>query len=733
MPRRRLFLEWCAILLVSAGLALWAAASGATARLDLMLLDRASAQRAGPASDEVVIVAIDEASLAREGAWPWDRRRMAELVGRLDRAGARAVVLDVLFTEPGPPQADAALGEAMATAGMVIVPHGFVPARDRAEGFDILAPVAPVAAAARAMGHVLTEPDDDGTVRHVPIVVSEAGRRLPHLQVALHRWLQGGDPPALRGANPLVAPALAYRPAGAFRTVPAAAVLAGEVPDGFLRGRIAMVGATAAGLGDTHSVPAHVGSVMPGVEIQANLWQALRDDEFVRPLPAGWLPWLSILPVLALFLAFWRLPPRACLVLALLLVFGLGLAAVLLAVFAGLWIAPGAAILALIVAYPLWGWRRLAAVNDFLGQEALRLAPAVGAVPEEQADGFDTVARQASRLHWLVEEMADRREFLTRVIEAAPDAICVFDRGGALQLMNGRARTIFAQEEPGLTFAELVLGIGAALSADRRELVLGDGRVLSLSDSGEGRRGIRVISLTDITEARRAEEERRQMLEFLSHDMRAPQSAILGLAEERAGTPSAPDRLARIRGHARRTLKLADDFVQLSRLAEVPLDLAEVDLVALVEEAIDNAWFVAREKRIELVAQVPDDPVWVRADGQVLLRALDNLVSNAVRYGPADSRVTLGLEADAETASLSVADEGPGLPPGRRDDPFRRFGPRDDSSLRNAGIGGTGLGLSFVKAAVERHGGTIAVRSGGEGTLFRLDLPRIAAEGISAP
>lgn len=298
MPRRRLLLEWCAILLVSAALAWWAAASGATARLDLMLLDRASAWRAGPASDDIVIVAIDEASLAREGAWPWDRRRMADLIARLDKAGARAVVVDVLFTEPGPPEADAALGRAMASAGMVAVPHGFVPARDRAEGFDVLAPVGPVATAARVTGHVLAEPDSDGAVRHVPLAVTEAGRSLPHLQVALYRWLEGNDPPALRGPYPVVAPVLAYRPVGAFRTVPASAVLAGEVPDGFLRGRIAMVGATAAGLGDIHPVPANVGSVMAGVEIQANLRQALADDEFVRPLPSTLLPWLSIVPVL---------------------------------------------------------------------------------------------------------------------------------------------------------------------------------------------------------------------------------------------------------------------------------------------------------------------------------------------------------------------------------------------------------------------------------------------------
>ncbi|HMO69238.1 MAG TPA: CHASE2 domain-containing protein, partial [Novosphingobium sp.] len=355
MPRRRLLLEWCAILLVSTVLAWWAAASGATARFDLALLDRASAWRAAPASPEVVIVAIDEASLARQGAWPWDRRRMAELVERLDRAGAQAIVLDVLFTEPTLARADEALASAIAKAGNVIAPHGLVAARDRAEGLDILPPVAPVAAALRATGHVLTEPDRDGVVRHVPLMVaSEGGRAVPQLLVAMHRWLLGSDPQVLAGSSPVAAPALAYRPAGAYRTVPAAAVLAGEVPAQFLRGRIVMVGmpetlpvtivpvgATAAGLGDILPVPAVAGSVMPGVEVQANLWQAMLDNEFVRPLSPGLLPWISVVPVLVLFLAFWRLPPRACLAVAVALLAAIVLGALALAALAGLWIAPG--------------------------------------------------------------------------------------------------------------------------------------------------------------------------------------------------------------------------------------------------------------------------------------------------------------------------------------------------------------------------------------------------------
>lgn len=724
MLRSRLFLEWCAILLFSAGLAWWAAASGAMARLDLPLLDLASTARAAPASDDIVIAAIDERSLAQEGAWPWDRRRLAALVDRLAGAGARVIVLDILLTEPTSPEADAALAGAMARAGNVALPHGFIPAVDRAEGFVAEPPLAALAAAARVTGHVVAEPDSDGAVRHVPLLVDAGARRHAHLQLEVHRWLEGNEAAALSHGGPLVARALPYRPAGSFRTVPAASVLAGEVPAGFLRGRIVIVGATAAGLGDILPVPAAAGSVMPGAEIQANVLQALAGDEFVRPLSPALLQWLSVLPVLLLFLAFWRLRPLACLLLALALVVAAGLGSLLLAGLGGLWIAPGAAILALVVAYPLWGWRRLAAVSNFLTSESLRLVSSVGEAPVASVGGFDNVARQVSRLHWLVDEMTGRRDFLTRVIEAAPDAICVFAGEGQLQLMNQRARALFGEDTPGLSFRDLVHSSGGGLSADGRELTFADGTCFTVAESGPGAGGIRVVVLSDITEARRAEEDRRQMLEFLSHDMRSPQVAILGLSEERPGSPAPAERLARIRGHASRTLKLADDFVQLSRLAEVPLEREDVDLAMLAEEAMDSAWFAAREKGIELVRDLPDEPAWVHADGQVLLRAIDNLISNAIRYGPSGSRVTIGVAAQDGRVRLSIADQGPGLPPARWEDPFRRFGAREKA----AGGGGAGLGLAFVREAVERHGGAIACDTGGEGgTTFVIEVAALDA------
>ena len=725
MSRFRLFLEWLAILGCSLVLVWWAGASGVTARFDQQVLDMASASRAGPADEDTILVLIDERSLRQVGRWPWNRAEVARLVDRIDAAAPRAIVLDILYTEPSAPQADTALAEAIARSGKVALPHGLAPAEGRTSGVDPVPVLPQLAGVALATGHVALDPDSDGTIRRVPLFVSDGDRHFPHLQVALHRRLEARDPPGvadLRHAE--VAPVVPLRAAGSYRSVPASAVLAGEVGADFLRGKVVMVGAAAAGLGDNHPVPAHAGATMAGVEIQANLRQALREQSFVRPVDGRLVLALSMLAVLVLFLGFWRLRPAFCLVLALLLGLGVVLASTVLASHWGLWIAPGPAVLAIIAAYPLWGWRRLSAVSDFLASEAASLAPA-GLPAGPTLGGFDNVAKQVSLLRHLVGEVAERRAFLARVIDTAPDAICVFGADGRLVLMNPRARALFGEEPAGLALNDLVLSVRGRLVDEGRELVLPEGAAYAVARSratgaGEGEwAGIAVIAFIDITDIRRAEEERRHLLEFLSHDMRSPQVAILGLSDPREGQGEPQDRFARIARHARRTLKLADDFVHLSRIAEAPLAREEVDLAMLVDEALDRAWFAAREKAIRLEPVLPGDPVYVEADGDVLSRAIDNLVGNAIKYGPQGSRVTVTVLAGDAGISLAIADEGPGLPEGRREDPFRRFGPRD----RTAGTG-AGLGLAFVQAAVERHGATIACRSApGVGTTFVITFP----------
>ena len=222
-------------------------------------------------------------------------------------------------------------------------------------------------------------------------------------------------------------------------------------------------------------------------------------------------------------------------------------------------------------------------------------------------------------------------------------------------------------------------------------------------------------------EARLADAQRQQMLEFLSHDMRAPQVAILSLAALDGAAENAADRLHRISGHARRTLHLADTFVQLARLAEAPLARDDIDFTMLVDEAVDRAHAAAKAGTITLTFTPPDQPLPMIGDGDVLSRVIDNLIGNAIRYCPPGSEVVLSATAqpgNAKSIQFEISDNGPGLPECRRADPFQRFGNRSQHR------GSLGLGLAFVAAAVARHNGVLDCDSApDQGTRFTINLP----------
>jgi signal transduction histidine kinase len=411
-------------------------------------------------------------------------------------------------------------------------------------------------------------------------------------------------------------------------------------------------------------------------------------------------------------------------VLAFILAAALLLGSIILATRHQLWFAPGPAVCGLLLAFPLWGWRRLSAVSAFLNEKASSLSHSS---PQPAPSGFDTVAREVNRLGFLVNALDQRHSLLRKVVESSPQAMCAFASDGSLILQNHQADLLFGPTEVGAQMQDLLVNVRGKLNPERSEMTLADGRAFAMSESlaaaDEAGEGLTIIAFADISIIRTAEAERRQMLDFLSHDMRSPQVAIIGLANGVKAESDAIERLSRVVDHARRTLSLADTFVQISRLAEVPLDLAEVDLVALANEAIDRGWHLAKARQITVKLTNAPETAFLNADPVVLSRVFDNLISNAVSYCPGGSAVSLAISAGAAAFwRIGISDNGPGLPPARRSDPFVRFGPRGSG-------GGSGLGLSFVAAAVRKHGGTIVCQSDEHGTAFEIEL----AAGPSMP
>lgn len=727
MTSARLRLEWAILLLLAIVGASMLNVSAATYRIDNQILDTATALNRPAAQSDIVVIAIDDRSLREEGSWPWSRATHARLVDRLSDYGARLVVLDVLFIEPSDAEADDALAKAIRANGRVVLPHTFGPRPNTEAGEEAILPLSELANAALGVGHVMVQTDADGVLRRFDLEYALDGKVYPHLAITALRALGRTAPTGLREAAPVVP----FQPHASFPQLPASSVIDGSAPAGFLRDKIVLVGATAQGMGDRYSVAAgdfgsNVG-LMPGVEAQANLLSALMQDAVIQPVDRVWHDGLAVVLLLLLFLAFWHLSPRYVLICA------LGLIGVLLALSVGLlagarlWLAPASIVVMIMLAYPLWSWRRLSHASRYLDREAARLTG--GAAVPGANTGLDYVTQQIEQLRGLIRTVHNSLSFLRRVIETAPDAIIVLDRKEAVQMLNARAAELFPdwEELEGATFGEFLWFSKVQLMREGTEMKTSDGRtfLIARADLGEsdetGDTGS-IIALRDVTDLRKLDDERQQMLEFLSHDMRTPQVAIVGLTR-RAPAPGEtvdPETFHRIRRQAERTLKLADDFVQLARLESPNLQVEDADIAALVEEACDRAYVLTAAKSITLVQNVPEEPCFAEVDPSLIARMVDNLIGNAVKYSPEGSEVSVTLAAVSDdVVELTVADNGPGLPEARQAQPFARFGARSTGEGPSAG-----LGLALVKKVVDAHRGAIAVHSvAGKGTSFRITIP----------
>ena len=216
-------------------------------------------------------------------------------------------------------------------------------------------------------------------------------------------------------------------------------------------------------------------------------------------------------------------------------------------------------------------------------------------------------------------------------------------------------------------------------------------------------------------------------MHFLSHDLRAPLASILTLIDGYRDDPALQaEQIPRIGRYARSALDLADGLFRLVRAeGSDPKDFVELDLAGLVDSAADEVWPQANARGIRIEVDTRDaeqEEAIVRGDFSLLRRAVINLLTNAIKYGNAGSRVAVSLKAQGTDWIIRVSDQGAGIPAEALPRLFRRFSRiveegRDKPS-------GVGLGLVIVKTVAERHGGSVSVESqAGEGSTFELRLP----------
>jgi two-component system phosphate regulon sensor histidine kinase PhoR len=322
------------------------------------------------------------------------------------------------------------------------------------------------------------------------------------------------------------------------------------------------------------------------------------------------------------------------------------------------------------------------------------------------------------------------------LLEGLPEpAIVVL--GQRVLLSNSAARALLGETIDG-TPVEAVISHPAALEAlsgrDQAEDVeltgLDGSRRYWLMRAAQLGDGTRLIRFVDRSEARAAEQMRVDFVANASHELRTPLATLIGYAEtlrEQAAEidPATRDRfLAVVHEEARRMQRVVEDLISLSRIeAEkftTPTDA--VDLAPLIDEATDGVRRMADERRSDLVRNVEQKLPSIAADRSQILQLLENLLTNALRYGEPGTPVTVSAALEGSMVHLSVSDEGEGIAPEHVRRVTERFYRVDTSRSRS--LGGTGLGLSIVKHIVERHHGRLSIDSTvGRGTTVHVLLP----------
>jgi two-component system OmpR family sensor kinase len=231
----------------------------------------------------------------------------------------------------------------------------------------------------------------------------------------------------------------------------------------------------------------------------------------------------------------------------------------------------------------------------------------------------------------------------------------------------------------------------------------------------------------------RSEQQVRQFVADASHELRTPLTTIAGYTElarlrpdDRVATETA---LAKVEEESGRMTALVEDLLLLARLdSGRPLDRDHVDLTRLLVEAVSDQRVLAPDHQWRL--SLPESSVDVAGDERRLHQVVTNLLTNARKYTPAGTTVTV----TAHATGFTVHDDGPGFPPDLADTAFERFVRGDEARSRAAGDGGYGLGLSLVHAIVTAHGGTVSLRSTPGDTTISVDVtPSDAPRFVSGP
>jgi two-component system phosphate regulon sensor histidine kinase PhoR len=362
--------------------------------------------------------------------------------------------------------------------------------------------------------------------------------------------------------------------------------------------------------------------------------------------------------------------------------------------------------------------------------------------------GSDELATVARVLDSTIQDLTGRIRELSRdrarsdaILTGMAEGVLVVSGDGRLQVVNRAAQEMLRVDEAAVgrhylevirhpdISAQLTTSLGGK-DGDARELMLtrdpGRTFVARAAPVAATGGGGAVLVLHDVTDLRRTDLIRRDFVANVSHELRTPLTAIRGYLEALQDDPGDADNAARfidiIWRQTTKMERLVSDLLRLARLdaRQEVLERATCEVRQIFQAVVTDLAPTIEAKRQQIVIDVPEDASRVSADPAKLHDVLRNLVENAVNYSPDEAVIRLQASRRDGSCAMTVADSGPGLPPGDLTRVFERFYRVDKSRSRP----GTGLGLAIVKHLVELHGGTVVAANRPEGgAVFTVTLP----------
>ena len=360
--------------------------------------------------------------------------------------------------------------------------------------------------------------------------------------------------------------------------------------------------------------------------------------------------------------------------------------------------------------------------------------------------GVDEIAKLDSVFHEMARALNDATNKERTIVEGMPVGFMVLDNAGIIKSVNPRSEEMLKNRSAqliGKPLADLVVSLdGKKIPFQQiKELALGqfsEFRVLRKDSSFEAELSIKSIqdadrellicNILDVSERHEVERMKQEFVSIVSHDLKTPLTNIqnslylltlgaLGALNDRgmkiiSGTRQEADRLVR----------LVTDLLDVARIeaGRIDLDYAAIELGSVITRATDSTAVLAEQKKLKVDAG--DASFEIFADADRLVQVLVNFLSNAIKFSPEESTVTIVCQKDNRMVEVRVTDQGQGIPKEAQSRIFGRFEQVSHEDRKEKG--GTGLGLAICKMIVEAHHGTIGVDSEvGKGSCFWFKIP----------